>query len=76
MGFDINLGPIRLPDPPPFGDFTDGTGNGDGGGNVEGQSGNYGGSTPDWTPTTGVGIAWDTSTTPDTEWNYHDGAWH
>lgn len=54
------------------------SGGGGGGGSViiQGQSANYGGGTPTWTPTTGFGFAWDTSTDPDTEWNYHDGAWH
>jgi len=51
-------------------------GGGGAGGFVEAQSGNYGGAQPPWVPGTGFGFAWDTSTDPDTEWNYHDGAWH
>jgi hypothetical protein len=51
------------------------SGNG-GAGLVQAQSGNYAGGTPTWTPTSAIGLAWDTSTSPATEWNYHDGAWH
>lgn len=38
------------------------------------QADNYGGSDPTWTPTSGVGIAFDTS--DGSQWNYYNGAWH
>jgi hypothetical protein len=36
--------------------------------------GNYGGTTPNFTPASGTGLAIDKDT--DTLWEYHDGAWH
>lgn len=43
---------------------------------IQGQSGNYGGGQPTWTPTSPVAISFDLSTTPATQWLWYDGAWH
>jgi hypothetical protein len=46
-----------------------------GGGTGTGATfGNYGGTTPNFTPSSGNGLAIDTSN--DTLWEYHDGQWH
>lgn len=51
-------------------------GGGGGGGTVGGEirAGNYGGTIPNWTPASGVGIGFDTS--DGTQYNYYSGAWH
>jgi len=43
---------------------------------VQGQAGDYAGGNPTWTPTSDVALAYDTSTTPATQWIWYDGAWH
>jgi hypothetical protein len=43
---------------------------------LQAQSGNYAGGQPTWTPTSAVGVAFDTSTNPSTQWWYYGGAWH
>ena len=74
MGLDNGAWYPELPDTPPLTDFSaGGPGEED---KIEGRSGDYSGGEPDWTPTSDVGIAYDTSTVPATVWNYYGGAWH
>lgn len=47
---------------------------GGGGGGFAIYSGDYGGGTPNVTPTVATAIAFDTIT--GTQWNYYSGSWH